>query len=84
MKLVENMVYTLPKCDASIMKIVAKLMNEDGDTLLETRELNVELSMVSYIGECRSTSKLSNLGPPQRRPCFSFFISYSFPGKYLV
>ncbi|KAJ7382357.1 hypothetical protein OS493_035417 [Desmophyllum pertusum] len=45
MKLAENVVYTLPSCDASIMKVVAELMDEDRNPLLETGELNVELSM---------------------------------------
>ena len=54
MKLAENVVYTLPSCDASIMKVVAELMDEDRNPLLETGELNVELSMVSYIEESRS------------------------------
>ena len=58
MKLAENIVYTLPSCDASIMKVVAKLIvDENRDLLLETGELNVELSMVSYIEESRSRER---------------------------
>lgn len=47
MKLAENKVFTLPSCDASMMKLVAKLMSEDKRILLETEELNARLSMVS-------------------------------------
>ncbi|KAJ7382363.1 hypothetical protein OS493_035423 [Desmophyllum pertusum] len=52
MKLSENVVFTLPSCDASIMKVVAELMDEDRNPLFETGELNVELSMPQ--GETRA------------------------------
>jgi len=48
MRLPEKVTYTLPSCDASAMKIAAKLLSGslDGQTLLETEQLNVELSMI--------------------------------------
>ena len=51
MRLPEKVTYTLPFCDASAMKIVAKLLSGslDGETLLETEQLNVKLSMVCEI-----------------------------------
>jgi len=51
MRLPEKVTYTLPSCDASAMKIAAKLLSGslDGQTLLETEQLNVELSMVCDI-----------------------------------
>lgn len=49
MKLAENKVFTLPSCNASVMKLVAKLMTVDKQVLLETGELNVRLSMVSFL-----------------------------------
>lgn len=48
MKMPENIVFTLPSCNASFMKFVAKLMNEDKEVLMETGELNAKLSMVSF------------------------------------
>ena len=48
MKLGENIVMTLPSCETSSMKgDKFTLMNEKKETLLEIRELNVKLSMVS-------------------------------------
>ena len=49
MRLPEKITYTLPPCDASTMKIVTKMINESltGETLLETGQLNVQLSVVS-------------------------------------
>ncbi|KAL9969795.1 hypothetical protein ACROYT_G022054 [Oculina patagonica] len=52
MKLAENKVFTLPSCNASIMKLVGKLMTVDKQVLLETGELNVKLSMLQ--GETRA------------------------------
>ena len=48
MRLPEKVTYTLPSCDASAMKIVAKLLSGSlsGENLLETEELNVKLAMV--------------------------------------
>ena len=51
MRLPEKITYTLPPCNASTMKVVAKLLNNSlaGETLLETEQLKVQLSMVSNI-----------------------------------
>lgn len=50
MKLGENIVFTLPSCNASTMKgDNITLMNEDKEKLLEIREFNVRLSMVSNV-----------------------------------
>lgn len=51
MRLPEKVTYTLPPCNASTMKVVTKLLSESlgGDTLLETEQLNVPLSIVSNI-----------------------------------
>lgn len=53
MRLGENIVMTLPSCITSSMtgdKLT--LMNETKETLLEIRELNVRLSMVSNVSVC--------------------------------
>ena len=50
MKLGESIVMTLPSCVTSSMKgDKFTLMNEKKETLLEIRELNVRLSMVSNV-----------------------------------
>ena len=51
MRLPEKVTYTLPPCNASNMKVMTKLLSESlsGDTLLETEQLNVPLSIVSTI-----------------------------------
>lgn len=51
MRLPEKVTYILPSCDASGMKIYAKLLSEGpvGETLLETEQLSVKLSLVCYI-----------------------------------
>jgi len=48
MRLPEKVTYTLPSCDASAMKVVAKLLSGSPDEkiLLETEQLNVKLSMI--------------------------------------
>ncbi len=46
MTISENIVYTLPSCDASTIKVAATLLNGKLETLLETGELNVKLSKV--------------------------------------
>jgi len=50
MRLPEKITYTLPPCNASTMKVVAKLSNNSlaGETLLETEQLKVQLSMFSH------------------------------------
>ena len=48
MTLSENIVYTLPNCDASTLKLAAKLMDGNLQTLLETGELNVKLLKVRF------------------------------------
>lgn len=67
MRLPEKITYTLPPCDATSMKVVTKLLNETltGETLLETEQLNVQLSLVSNISYNRHVSsydaeKISN------------------------
>lgn len=45
MRLPEKMTFTMPSCNASSMKVVAKLFNEE-EILLETQQLNVSLSML--------------------------------------
>ena len=48
MKLPEKLTYTLPTSDASSMKIFAKLLSGSfEETLLETEQLKVNLSLVS-------------------------------------
>lgn len=47
MKLPEKLTYTLPPCDASSMAIVTRLLTDSHETLLETEQLNVYLSLVS-------------------------------------
>ena len=51
MRLPEKITCTLPLCDSSTMKIVTKLLDETltGETLLETGQLNVQLSLVNNI-----------------------------------
>lgn len=50
MKLGENIVITLPSCTTSSMKGDSiTLMNENKENLLEIRNLNVRLSMVSNV-----------------------------------
>ena len=49
MRLPEKITFTLPPCDASFMKVKAKLIDENSDNeiLLETEELHVPLTLVS-------------------------------------
>jgi len=49
MKLPEKLTYTLPTSDASSMKIFAKLLSGSFETLLETEQLKVNLSLVSNV-----------------------------------
>lgn len=49
MKLPEKIAYTLPHCNATSMKTVARLLNESHETLVETEQLDVKLSMVSDV-----------------------------------
>ena len=51
MRLPEKVTYTLPSCDASVMRIATRLLSEnpDGEILLETEPLNANLSLVSNI-----------------------------------
>lgn len=51
MKLGENFVFTLPKSNASFMKVEATLMNESRDIIFQARELDLELS--TFQGETR-------------------------------
>ena len=48
MKLGENFVFTLPKSNASFMTVEATLMNESRDIIFQARELDLELSTVSF------------------------------------
>ena len=49
MRLPEKITFILPPCNASTMKVVTRLLNNSlaGETLLETEQLKVQLSMVS-------------------------------------
>ena len=49
MRLPEKITVTLPPCNASFMKVKAKLIDENSDNeiLLETEQLHVPLSLVS-------------------------------------
>ena len=49
MRLPEKVSFTLPKSDASSMQAVVKVLkgNLDGETLLQTEQLTLPLSMVS-------------------------------------
>ena len=49
MKLPEKITYTLPPCNATSMKIITRLLNESQETLLETEQLDVKLSLVSNV-----------------------------------
>ena len=49
MKLPEKLTYTLPTSDASSMNIFAKLLSGSSETLLETGQLKVNLSLVSNV-----------------------------------
>lgn len=51
LRLPEKVSYILPSCDASAMNINAKLLSEGpvSETLMETEQLNVTLSLVCYI-----------------------------------
>lgn len=49
MTLPEKLTYTLPSSDASCMKLFAKLLSGSFQTLLETEQLKVNLSLVSYV-----------------------------------
>ena len=53
MRLPEKITFTLPPCDASFMKVKAKLIDENSDNeiLLETEELHVPLSLVSNFNQ---------------------------------
>lgn len=48
MRLAEKVTCILPLCDASIVKVKGKLLSENGDMILEMRELDVDLLTVSY------------------------------------
>ena len=53
MRLPEKTTFTLPPCDASFMKVKAKLIDENSDNeiLLETEELHVPLTLVSNFNQ---------------------------------
>ena len=53
MRLPEKITFTLPPCDASFMKVKAKLIDEnsDNDILLETEQLHVPLALVSNFNQ---------------------------------
>jgi len=50
MRLPEKITFILPPCNASTMKVVTRLLNNSlaGETLLETEQLKVQLSMFSH------------------------------------
>ena len=82
MKLGENALITLPSCVTSSMKCDKfTLMNENLEKLLELRELNIRLSMVSNVFSSHSTvlSKLCLTGIPLE---YSFLIVKSRYGRY--
>lgn len=51
MKLAENLIFTMPESDASFITMEATLMNESRDIILQTGELNLQLSI--FQGETR-------------------------------
>ena len=53
MRLPEKITFTLPPCDASFMKVKAKLIDENSDNeiLLETEQLHVPLTLVSNFNQ---------------------------------
>ena len=53
MRLPEKITFTLPPCDASFMKVKAKLIDENSDNeiLLEAEELHVPLTLVSNFSQ---------------------------------
>lgn len=53
MKLAENVVYTIPVSDASVMKVKGKLLSENGEIILEMGEMNVNL-LTFHCGEARA------------------------------
>jgi len=57
MRLPEKITFTLPPYSASTMKVVTKLLNNSlaGETLLETEQLKVQLSMVSNVDTKNTT-----------------------------
>lgn len=78
MKLPEKLTFTLPPCDASFMKIVTKLLSESHESLLETEQLNVNLSLVSKVTDynyncypCQETIKCYRYG--NKEPFFHKF-----------
>ena len=51
MRIPEKVTFTLPSCDASVMRLSTKLMqkqSDDVEVLLETEQLSARLPSVSY------------------------------------
>lgn len=78
MKLPEKLTFTLPPCDASFMKIVTRMLSDSHESLLETEQLNVNLSLVSIITDyhyncypCQETIKCNRYG--NKEPFFHEF-----------
>ena len=84
MKLGENALITLPSCITSSMKCDKfTLMNENMEKLLELRELNVRLSMVSNVLSSHYDSTvLSKLCLATIPLKYSFLIVKSRYGRY--
>ena len=50
MRIPEKVTFTLPSCDASVMRLTTKLLkqSDDVEVLLETEQLRASLPLVSY------------------------------------
>ena len=51
MRIPEKVTFTLPTCDASVMRLTTKLLqkqSDDVEVLLETEQLSASLPLVSY------------------------------------
>ena len=51
MRIPEKVTFTLPNCDASVMRLTTKLLqkqSDDVEVLLETEQLSASLPLVSY------------------------------------
>ena len=68
MKLPEKLTYSLPTSDASSMKIFAKLLSGNFETLLETEQLRVNLSLVSTVSSFNCTCYACWLTISKRHP----------------
>ena len=80
MKLPEKLTYTLPTSDASSMKMFAKLLNGSFETLLETEQLKVNLSLVSNVSSFNCTCYTCWLTIGKRH----LFIIYLFNDLLLI